>query len=62
MKLLKNYNFKWWEVGMLKVTLLAVGVVIGAWWSDFFINYLEMLILLAAAGMVYFLIFWIIRK
>jgi len=36
MKIFGSYAFKWWQIGLLKLSLLAFGICIGAYWSDFF--------------------------
>ena len=38
-KLLKDWTFKWWEVGLLKLALTAFGAAIALQWHDFFIDY-----------------------
>ncbi len=36
MNLFKSYTFTWWQIGILKLALLSLGAVIGAYWHDFF--------------------------
>ncbi|HRY52429.1 MAG TPA: hypothetical protein P5089_01085 [Candidatus Portnoybacteria bacterium] len=55
MELLKTYVFTWQQVGVLKLALLAIGVAIGAFWSDFFGGYLVWLILIGVAAGSYVL-------
>jgi hypothetical protein len=35
MNLFKTYSFTWWQVGVLKLALLSIGVLIGARWPEF---------------------------
>ena len=35
MNLFKSYTFTWWQIGILKLALLSLGAVIGAYWHDF---------------------------
>jgi hypothetical protein len=34
MNFFKSYIFTWWQVGILKLALIATGVWIGAYWSE----------------------------
>ena len=36
MKIFKSYTYTWWQIGIFKLALLAIGVLIGAYWHDFF--------------------------
>jgi hypothetical protein len=56
MKLTKTYSIKWWQGSIFKITMLALGVAVGAYWSDIFLVYFEELILIAAAGTLYLLL------
>jgi len=35
MSLFHNYSFHWWQVSMLKLALLAFGIILGASWPIF---------------------------
>ena len=32
----KTYTVTWWQVGLLKVSLIALGILIGSTWYEFF--------------------------
>jgi len=32
----KTYTVTWWQVGLLKVSLIALGILIGSTWHEFF--------------------------
>jgi hypothetical protein len=36
MKLFKEYTFHWWEFGLLKISLIALGVLAGSHWAYIF--------------------------
>lgn len=36
MKLFKDYTFRWWEFGLFKVCLIALGILIGSSWPHIF--------------------------
>jgi len=49
----KSYTFTWWQIGIFKLALLSIGVAIGAYWSEFFKNYLVPLIIIAVIASIY---------
>ena len=51
--LFKNYTFTWWQIGVFKLALLAIGVVIGAYWYEFWNSYLTALIVIAVVTSSY---------
>ncbi len=36
MKLLKDKNMQWWEIGLIKVAVFLISIAIGAHWATFF--------------------------
>jgi hypothetical protein len=36
MNILKTFTLKWWQTGLFKFGMLALGIAIGAYWRDFF--------------------------
>lgn len=40
MTLFKSYTYRWWQIGLFKLALLAIGVAIGAYWQEIFLPYL----------------------
>ena len=47
MTLFRTYTFSWWQVGILKLTVLCVGLAAGAYWSGFFLPLIPYLLILA---------------
>ncbi|MBP9779263.1 hypothetical protein KBD33_01415 [Candidatus Gracilibacteria bacterium] len=41
MQFQKTYTFSWWQMGIIKLALLTIGISIGIYWESFFINYIE---------------------
>jgi hypothetical protein len=35
----KSYIFTWWQIGIFKLALLAIGIAIGSYWHIFFRAY-----------------------
>jgi hypothetical protein len=46
MNIFRNYAFTWWQVGIFKLALLSLGVAIGSYFSDLFLPYFSILIIL----------------
>ena len=38
-----SYTFTWWQVGLFKISLIALGLAVGATWSEIFVNWLAFL-------------------
>lgn len=53
MNLFKSYTFSWQEIGIFKVALLAIGIIIGAYWPDFFRGNLTLLVVIALVAGAY---------
>lgn len=55
--LFKSYTYTWWQVGIFKLALLAIGVVIGAYWHEFFSANVVSLIIIAVitSGYVWYI-------
>jgi len=58
MNIFKTFTLKWWQGGLFKWGMLALGIAIGAYWSAFFIHYLLVLILVAAISLAYVTYVW----
>ena len=53
MNLFKSYSLTWWQMGILKLALLAMGAAIGAYWHEFFGANLVLLVVIAAIAGAY---------
>jgi hypothetical protein len=51
--LFKTFTLTWWQASFFKAGLLALGIAIGAHWSDFFGGYLVVLIIVAVVCLAY---------
>ncbi len=38
MKIFKTWTFKWWEVALLKLCLLSLGIILALYFYDYFID------------------------
>jgi hypothetical protein len=58
MKLFKTFTLKWWQAGLFKWGMLALGIAIGTYWHDFFENYFPILITVAVISLAYITYVW----
>lgn len=49
----KSYTYTWWQIGIFKLALLAIGVLVGAYWHDFFRDNQVIFIAIAVVASVY---------
>jgi hypothetical protein len=52
----RTYTVTWWQVGLVKVSLIALGILIGSAWHEFFGRWIAIVwtvFLLTAASRVY---------
>ena len=49
----KSYSFTWWQIGVFKLAMLAIGCAIGAYWHEFFGSILTVLIVIAVVTSIY---------
>lgn len=53
MTLFTSYTFTWWQLGIFKLALLAVGVAAGAYWHERLEAYIGALLALGVACALY---------
>jgi uncharacterized membrane protein YcaP (DUF421 family) len=59
MSLFKSFTLTWWQVGVFKLGMLALGIAIGAFWHDLFTSYLPALVVLAVLSLIYVTVVWL---
>jgi hypothetical protein len=59
MNLLKPLTLEWWQIGLFKLGLLALGVIIGATWHEAFSGATVVLAVIAAATLGYISYVWL---
>jgi len=62
MKIFKTWMFKWWEVSLLKLCLLSLGILFGLYFFDYLIGLLWLWWVLFAVTMIYFIVKMIKEK
>lgn len=55
MKIFGTYKLEWWQIFLVKITLLLFGIVIGAYWYIFWMPYLMTILVIAAILAIYLL-------
>lgn len=53
MNIFKSYTFSWWEMGIFKLALLAIGISVGIYWQSFFVEYIEVIWSIAILASIY---------
>ena len=49
----QSYTLEWWQIGLLKISMIAFGIALGATWPGVFAGWLAPLWLVFIAGAVY---------
>lgn len=62
MKIFKTWTFKWWEVGLVKLCLLSLGILLGLYFYTYLVSLLWLWWVLFAVTAVYFIIRMINEK
>jgi hypothetical protein len=58
MNLFKTVTLKWWQAGLFKAGILALGIAIGAYWHTLFGGFLPALLGIAAVCLAYVIYVW----
>jgi hypothetical protein len=58
MKIFKTGSYTWWQIGLLKLALLCIGVSIGAYWSAIFLPYITLLLMVGVVLGLYIWYVW----
>ncbi|MCC7160446.1 hypothetical protein IT399_01870 [Candidatus Nomurabacteria bacterium] len=53
MNIFKKYTYSWWQIGLLKLALLFLGMAIGTYWHEIFSQYINILIIVGIVLGVY---------
>ena len=58
MNLFKTFTLQWWQASLFKAGLLALGIVVGAYWHVCFAGLIPALIVIAAICLAYITVVW----
>jgi len=53
MKFFKKYTFDWWQFGIFKLALFAIGAAAGAYWHEFFMVNMTVVLIIAVLATLY---------
>jgi small multidrug resistance family-3 protein len=55
MQILKTWTFKWWEIGLLKICLISLGILLGLYFYDYLVSLLGLWWILFLVTAIYFI-------
>lgn len=55
MRIFRSWSFKWWEVGLIKICLLSLGIILGLYFFDYLVSLLWLWWVLFVMTAVYFI-------
>lgn len=58
MNIFKGIKLNWWQLGMLKASLISFGIIIGLNWASFFLDLLPLLWIIFIITAAYILYLW----
>jgi hypothetical protein len=58
MTVFKSFTFAWWQLGVLKLALLSLGVVVGSTWPEVFVGWRDLLVVLFVVPAFYITYLW----
>jgi hypothetical protein len=62
MWLLKTRTFKWWEIGLVKICLLSLGILLGLYFFNYLAGLLQLWWVIFIATAIYFVTRFIREK
>jgi hypothetical protein len=57
--LFQPITFTWWQVGLLKLSLVSLGVVVGSTWPGLFVGWRDLLLVLFVVPAFYVTYVWL---
>lgn len=58
MNIFKTFTLKWWQGGIFKWGVFALGIAAGAYWHDIFAGSISLLVIFAAVTLSYVTYVW----
>lgn len=58
-KLFRPVTFQWWQVSVFKISMAAFGVALGAYFAEFFLQYLTAVIVVFLVTAAYISYVWL---
>ncbi len=58
MNIFKSFTLKWWQGSLFKISMIAGGLAIGAYWYQIFTPFLALLVVIAVIPGLYVSYVW----
>jgi hypothetical protein len=59
MNIFKSSTFTWWQLGLFKLSVVTIGIAIGAYWYSVFLPYTVILVAVGLISGVYVGYIWL---
>lgn len=59
MRFFKSFTFAWWQLSLLKLSLVSLGVIVGSTWPEVFVGWRDLLAVLFVAPAFYVSYLWL---
>ena len=58
MNIFKPVTFRWWQMGLFKISLISLGIILGVYYQAFFLQYIVLVTIVFIVPAVYLLTVW----
>lgn len=58
MNIFKNTTFTWWQLSIFKTSMFLLGIAVGAFWSEFFKQYVSLIAFVGVVLAFYITYIW----
>ncbi|MBP6948995.1 MAG: hypothetical protein KBB50_02905 [Candidatus Pacebacteria bacterium] len=58
MNIFKNTTFSWWQLSIFKTGMFLLGISVGAFWSEFFKQYVSLIAFIGTVLTLYITYIW----
>lgn len=59
MTFFKDFTFAWWQLSLLKLSMVALGLAIGSTWPEVFVRWRDVLLVLFVVPAFYLTYVWL---
>jgi len=59
MKFFKSFTFAWWQLSLLKLSMVALGLAVGSTWPGVFAGWRDLLLILFVVTAFYLSYVWL---
>ncbi len=58
MNIFKSFTLTWWQTGLLKLCLISLGIIIGVYFQEFFLQWIVLVTILFVVPAIYITNVW----